>query len=559
MKQKKNLLRLGLFTLLLTVLASCSTPKSELTATPSDAGFVMVVDGKALSQKSGIDNISETELYKKMLNSIPADEKSDFDQFEYIFKDSKESGIGVNEEFTLFVRMENGNPVVGMNFKVLDKAKVDALFQKVSNNKEANIKLSQEGDLSILQGDGKEEEAVIIWNDKQLLVYAKPESEATGTLAAAKKLINQKASESILSNETYVTFYEKKKDISFWLNYDLFLNNLAPAQQMMIASQLPFSMKGTYFYGFVDFQKGQVVANYESVLNDDMQKWMEKYQIINDDFDTDVLKMLPKTSFANMEFSISLLNYYHLFVDMYKEKQMDTEMYTAQVEKELGMTIDELLESFSGEMAFTLHAIDMKEKTSMAYSIDEKTGEFKMQEKTSMQPDLKYSAVIKFNNDKVWSLIDSRASELGLTKTNGYYSIPQAGVSFAYVNKTILITNDSILLNDVVTNGSVDPNLKSTDVATYLDKFPTYVEIDMNLDNYQDEIKELLKTQGNDFSTELMNSLNIYKRFQIIPENMTSAKMVLELKDKSRNSLEVIINKTGEAVAELSKEKENQN
>ncbi len=558
MKKKINLLRLGLFTLVLTVLASCSTPKSELTATPSDAGFVMVVDGKALSQKSGVDNISETELYKKMLNSIPADEKSDFDQFEYIFKDSKESGIGINDEFTLFVTMENGNPVIGMNFKVLDKAKVDALFQKVSD-KEADIKLSQEGDLSILQGDGKEEEAVIIWNDKQLLVYAKPESEATGTLAAAKKLINQEASESILSNETYIAFYEKKKDVSFWLNYDLFLNNLAPAQQMMIASQLPFSMKGTYFYGFVDFQKGQVVTNYESVLNDDMQKWMEKYQIINDDFDTDVLKMLPKTSFANMEFSINLLNYYHLFIDMYKEKQMNTEMYTAQVEKELGMTIDELLESFSGEMAVTLHAIDMKEKTSMAYSIDEKTGEFKMQEKTSMQPDIKYSAVIKFNNDKVWSLIDSRASELGLTKTNGYYSIPQAGVSFAYVNQTILITNDSILLNDVVTNGSVNPNLKSTDVATYLDKFPTYVEIDMNLDNYQDEIKEMLKNQGNDFSTELMNTLNTYKRFQIIPQNMTSAKMVLELKDKSKNSLEVIINKTGEAVAELSKKKENQN
>jgi len=559
MKQKKNLLRLGLFTLVLTVLASCSTPKSELTATPSDAGFVMVVDGKALSEKSGIDNISETELYKKMLNTIPADEKSDFDQFEYIFKDPKESGIGINEEFTLFVTMENSNPIIGMNFKVLDKAKVDALFQKISNNKEADIKLSQEGDLSILQGDGKEEEAVIIWNDKQLLVYAKPESEATGTLEAAKKLINQEASESILSNETYISFYEKKKDVSFWLNYDLFLNNLAPAQQMMIASQLPFSMKGTYFYGFVDFQKGQVVANYESVLNDDMQKWMEKYQVINDDFDTDVLKMLPKTSFANIEFSINLLNYYHLFVDMYKEKQMNTEVYTAQVEKELGMTIDELLESFSGEMAVTLHAIDMKEKKSMAYSIDEETGAFKMQEKTSMQPDAKYAAVIKFNNDKVWSLIDSRASELGLTKTNGYYSIPQAGVSFAYVNQTLLITNDSILLNDVVTNGSVDPNLKSTDVATYLNKFPTYLEIDMNLDNYQDFIKELLKTEGKDFSAELMNTLNTYKRLQIIPENMTSAKMVLELKDQSKNSLEVIINNTAKAVAELSKEKENQN
>jgi len=559
MKQKRNFLQLGLLVVLLTVLASCSTPKTELTATPSDAGFVMIVDGKALSDKSGIDNISETDLYKKMLKSIPADEKADFDQFEYVFKNPKESGIGINDEFTLFVKMENGNPVIGMNFKVLDKAKVDALFEKISNNKEADIKLSHEGDLSILQGDGEEEEAVIIWNDKQLLVYAKPESGATGTLAAAKKLINQKASESILSNETYVSFYEKKKDLSFWLNYDLFLKNMAPAQQMLISSQLPFSFKDTYFYGFVDFQKGQVVASYESVLNDEMQEWMEKYPVINDDFDTDVLKMLPKTSYANFEFSINLLNYYHLFVDMYKEKQVDTEVYTAQVEKELGMTIDELLESFSGEMAITLHGIDMKEKTSMSYSIDEETGEFKMQEKTSMQPDLKYSAVIKFTNDKVWGLIETRASELGLEKTNGYYSIPQAGVSFAYVNQTMLITNDNNLLNDVVANGSVEPNLKETDVATYLKKFPTYLEIDLDLDNYQDEIKELLKGEGDDFTSELLNTLNVYKQVRLIPISMTSAKMELELKDDSKNSLEVIINKTTEAIAEINKEKENQN
>ncbi|MCK5856720.1 MAG: DUF4836 family protein [Bacteroidales bacterium] len=550
MKNYTRILQASLSMFVIMLLASCSSPKSDLTATPSDAGFVMVVDGKTLSEKGGVDDITESAFYEKMIKEIPSDEMADFKQFEYIFKDSKESGIGVNDEFMLFVKMENSQPIIGLNFKVLDRSKVDALFQKVVEKEEAEVEIVSEDGMNYIIDPDKE--AVIIWNDAQLLVYAQVESPSENILATAKGLLKQSASESILSNSVYNEFYKNKKDVSVWFNYDLFLKNLAPAQQMMIASQLPFSMEGTYFYGYADFQKGKVVVEYESVLNDDMQEWMKKYQIINDDFDTDVLKMMPKTSYANMEFSISLINYYHLFVDMYKEKQVDTEMYTAQVEKEIGMTIDEVLESFSGEMAMSLHGIEMKEKTSMSYGIDEETGEFKMEEKTSMQPNPKYSAVIKFTNDKIWELMETRASELGLQKTNGYYSIPQIDLLIAYVNSTMLITNDSSLLAEVIANGSVEPNLKSTEVTSYLNKFPTYMEIDMDLDNYQDELKDMLKQEGDVLSPKLMEALNTYKRLQIMPTSTTSAVMILELKDDSKNSLEIIINNMTEAVSELS-------
>ena len=550
MKKYSRMFQAGLMMLFMLVLASCSGPKSELTAVPNDAGFVMVVDGKVLNEKSGVGDITQTDIYKKALNSFNDEEMADFKQFEYLLKDSKESGLGINDEFILFVKMENGEPIIGMNFKVLDKSKVDALFEKVIAKEEDGVKIINEDGLSILKATNKE--AVIIWNEKQLLVYAQVESGSETILASAKALMSQSASESISSNTTYTDFYAKKKDVSFWLNYDLFLKNMAPAQQMMIMSQMPFSMEGTYFYGYVDFQKGQVVTEYESIMNDEMKDWMKKYQIMNDNFDTDVLKMLPKNSYANMEFSFSLINYYHLFMDMFKEKQVDTEVYTARVEKEIGMTIDELLESFSGEMAITMHGLEMKEKTSMSYGIDEETGEFKMEEKTSMQPEVKYSAVIKFENDKVWNLIETRAADLGIQKTGDVYSVAQAGVSFTYINNIMVITNDSVLMADLIANGSVEPNLKSTDVASYLDQFPVYLEVDMNLDNYKEELVEMLKGQGNVMTPELMKNLNIFSRFQVIATSQTSAKFVLQLKDDSKNSLEVIINDASKAIGELS-------
>ena len=531
---------MGLMMLVITLLASCSTEKSNLTAIPGDAGFVMVVDGKAINEKGNIQSISESKAYKKILAELSVDELSDFKQFEYIFKDTKESGIAINEEFIAFVNMVGGEAAIGLNLLVLDKSKVDALFQKV---------VEKEDDLNIITEDGvsffTEDQVIIAWNEQQFLVLTEKGVASEALVNDAKALLKQTADQSISSNDSYSEFYAKKKDISIWFNYDLILDNMPPAQQMMLTSQIPFSMKGTYMLAFANFEKGKVVVEYETKMNDEMKKYMEDYQVLNDDFDTDVLEMLPEESYANIGMSLNLFNYYHMFLDMYKEKQVDTEMYTAQVEKELGVTVDDLLKSISGEMAVSLHGVKMTEKTSNTYAVDE-NGEFKMMEKTDMQPELLYSAVIKYENDIIWNIIEKRADELGLTKVDGYYSIPTANISVAYINKTMLITNDLDLITKVIADGKYSPSLKSSDVADYLSKFPVYAELNTDLDGYPEDIKEYLKKQGGNQSEGIFKFLSTYKRIQIIPTDMTSAKMIIELKDNSKNSLEVILNNIDE-------------
>ena len=547
MKNYIKLIQSGIVMLTLLILASCSTEKSNLTATPKDAGFVMVVDGKALKEKGNINSISESKIYKKAIAEISDDEMADFKQFEYLFKDTKESGIAINEEFIMFMKMVEGTPMVGFNFQVLDKAKVDALFTIVTE---------KEDDLEVLNSDGVSyivnDKAIIAWNEAQLLVLAQQEMAPEALLNNAKTLLSQSASESISSNSNYSDFYAKRKDVSFWFNYDLFLDNMPPAQQMMITSQLPFSMKGTFFFGYISFEKGQVVAEYESIMNDEMKAFIKDYQFINDDFDTDVLKFMPKTSYANAEISLNLFDYYHMFLDMYKEKQVDTEVYTKQVEQELGVTVDDLLKSFSGEMAISLHGISMKEETGMSFEIDE-NGEYKMVEKTEMKPELLYSAVVKYNNDMVWEIIETKAGEIGLVKQDGYYSISQADVYLGYVDNTLLVTNDLELIKKDMADGSIDPNLKSTEVADYLKKFPTYLELNMDLDQYPEEVREYIKNQDKEKSDIFLKFMSTYKRLQVMPTDIYSAKIVLELNNKDKNSLDVILHDLDDASELISK------
>jgi len=545
MKNQSRLIKLGIMMLTVFMLASCTSNKSNLTAVPKDAGFVMVVDGNALATKAGVQDFTQTKAYKKLLINLSDDELSHLSEFEYILKDPNESGLGIKKEFLFFVKVAGNEPTIGFDFSIIDRSKVDALMKRVIDDESTDLVIEEDASISTMLLANNE--GIFAWDDHQFIILANEDIAPEALVNEAKKLLQQDNNESINANKAFSEFYKKKKDISIWFDYDMISKNMPPAQQMMIASQIPFNMTGTSFDAYISFEKGKVVAEYESVLNDEMKKYMENYKFINDEFDTDILQMLPKLSYANAEISINLFDYYQMIMDMYKEKQMDTEQYTKQLEVEIGMSIDDLLHSISGDMAISLHGIHMAEKTRMSYAINDE-GEFEMKNETNMEPELLYSAVIRFNDRKAWDLIEAKADKMGLKKVDSYYSIPQANMFLAYIDNTMLITNDSVLLAKDIAKGSINPNLASTDVSKYLNKFPSYLEVNMDLDEYPEDVKSYIESRGDkEYTSEILKLLKTYKRFQIIPTNVYGAKLVLELKDQTKNSLEVILHNADEA------------
>jgi hypothetical protein len=150
-------------------------------------------------------------------------------------------------------------------------------------------------------------------------------------------------------------------------------------------------------------------------------------------------------------------------------------------------------------------------------------------------------------------LIEEKASEMGLKKTGGYYSIPQANISIAYINSTMLITNDSVLIQKELADGSIDPNMKSTEVASHLKSFPSYMELNMDIDEYPEDFIKYIKEEGENYSDGIFNILSTYKSLKIIPTDIYSAKIVLELKDDSKNSLDIILHNMDETTDLISK------
>jgi hypothetical protein len=527
------------------LLVSCSSnDKSGLTAIPKNAGMVLVFNGKSLSEKSGVKDFTQTKAYKKMLEEMSPEDMQHLNRFNYILKDVNETGIGINDEFMMFAAMQDQNLLVGINFKVKDRAKLETLMKTIVDDPETEVVIAEEAGIStMLLPDN---EGIFCWDDNQLLLMGGEDLETTDLGAMARNLLQQGASSSIQANPHFENFYKNKKDISFWMDYSLIEQNMPPAQQMMMAAQMPFTMKGMYVSAFAEFKNGAVVISYESELNNQMKKLMEEYPIIKDEFDMDALKVIPENSLANMELAFNFYEYYQLLMSLYKDKQINFDQYTGQFEQQLGMTIEEFLKGFSGEMAISVHGLQMTEKTRKDFQFID--GELIEQETTALEPEVLFSTVIRFSEDKVWDLIDTKISEMGLTKENGIYTIPNTEIYFVYDAKNLLVSNDMELIGTVAENGEIDPNLAHSEVADHLKKFPTYMEVDLDTDTYPQDVMDYLREKGGDDFDVLYNALSIYKKLRVIPIDKTSAKAILELKDDSKNSLELILNSFDETI-----------
>ena len=531
MKNLSKLFLPGMLFLSFLLLVSCSkTNKKEATAIPKDAAFVMVVDGKSLSEKSGIEDITKTNAYKKLMEQMSSDELEHLKRFDYILKDVNESGVGINDTYFVFMKMDMGEPIVGINLPLIDRTKLDNLMNKTVDDSQKELVIEKNADISVLNTPN--ENIIICWNDNQLLMITGDSKTSDDLSRMGIELLQQDKSKSIYSNSHFNDFYSERKDLSFWMNYEQIMDNMAPAQQMM-ASQIPFDFKGMYINGFVSFEKGKVNIKYHTEMSEKMKEYLEEYPVINPDFDLAALEAIPQKSFLNLEVSLNFFEYYRLLLSMYKEKQIDVNTYSKQIEKELGVSLEELMKSISGEIAISIQDLKMVEKA-------DPYKDYKQGAEIAREPRINYTAVVRLKDDLVWSIITDRAQQFGLKKTDeGYYYVPDAEMYFTYKDNNIVYTNDLELIRKVEKNGKVEPNLTESDAAKSLKKFPSYMEINLDADSYPEEVLRYYHFPVKDF-------LKPYKRVIIKASDMSNVEAVIEMKDDSQNALRTILNSVDE-------------
>jgi hypothetical protein len=94
-------------------------------------------------------------------------------------------------------------------------------------------------------------------------------------------------------------------------------------------------------------------------------------------------------------------------------------------------------------------------------------------------------------------------------------------------------------MENFVANEKQSPSLADSEIGKHLDNYAMYGMVNLNYDSYPTDIKHYFDSTYQ--KKDKINIRNIFNKISIEPQNSYESKMIIELKDKDRNSLEVML------------------
>lgn len=549
----KNTLKILVVLMLTASIFSCSKSSSKLNLIPKTSSMVMVLDAKSLAEKSGIENFTETKSFKKLLESLSTDEAASLKKFETILKNPKESGIDFKQEMILFM---DGDKKEGRSIyftlSLADKSKFEKLLTTVATEAKNPIKIEKQGDLNYTKSPG-EATSLLVWNDKVVIMMVNEDllKETPAKLKKIESLLKQSTDASLASNKDFTAFYKAKKDISFWISYGAFMEDVNPMYATLVSSQMPINLDGATMEFHLSFENGKVVGTFTSKQNKEMKALMEKYHFIKKDFDPNVLACLPQKSYATMAAGINWLDYLNFMKAMYANNStINLDQVDAMLKQSIGLSLEEAVKTFAGEIVLNVQDYSVTEIENPATAWDP---EAPKTIKTIMP---KATMIMKMTSPALYDKIVELYVASMATKIGNYYSIPLSKTSsmfLGYINNLVIITNDESILKNASEGIIGAKSMKDSEIAARLGKSPFYFSVDLNKDNYSADFNNYLnENKEEDFASFLIPFMSTFTSFDVKMVDLNNSLFELKLKDQSQNSLKVILNSLDNQVEVLS-------
>jgi len=380
-------------------LSSCSSSDSNTKYISKDAIGVLSINTSQLVKKVAINALSGSPIFQDMLKKAGSDsaaldiEKTGIDPlnvfYVYGLADQRLSG---KSKFMMIVPLKNA-----ANFKAFIKEKFpEAVFsQKDKLNFvkfNANICMGWDEKTAIVSA------ATPNYDEWNSLPSAAPVDMITIMTEDIEKTFSLDKEQSLASNDKFTKLQKENHDISFWLNYEGFINGMPQEQVgtagMILASQKNL-LKDVYIAGGLDFEKGKIVSDATYYFNSSIKgisEALEPKSISND-----LLKRVPGQQ-------MNLMMSYH-FNPKGIVKVLETINMLPLATNALqsaGLTLDDVTKAFSGDFLLAVTdfsvASESKSYTMNGVSINQ----------TAPVPSFKASLSFKINDkasfDKIMQL-----------------------------------------------------------------------------------------------------------------------------------------------------------
>ena len=421
---------------ILLLLASCQSLPKHARYIPKDALVVLGVHTGEMQKALAWSAITGSSLLDEM-------RKAGGEKAPAMLKDAENAGIDFRSTLYFYskpdTRFSNEARMAAV-LPVSDAKKVTAYIQK--HAPDAVIRTVK--DRSEVMIDGK---AYIGWNDEVLIamntivqktaqnpappdatspdqepaapVYAEPVVDAAATAMEMDAAFNPAKDAGMTDNSRFKELENNGHDITMWLAYDALMDAYSGKSGM---GMMGFGMgnalwKGSAMAAGFDFEKGRFDGEMRYYASDSMQSVAKEFGSKN--VDADMLRRLPA---AGLNFAAG----YHLApkaIRMVLDKMGMTGMANLALMQK-GMSIDDILGAFTGDMVVSLNNFRVETKLQEIDSVTQK--EYGLTPAPVSSPEMDFVYAMKIaDKAKMTKLLDFITSSAMLQQTApGVYSLP---------------------------------------------------------------------------------------------------------------------------------------
>ncbi len=517
----------------LATFSSCKEKKSaSITAVSKDAQAVLVVNNKTVLKKADLANIKDYSFYSTFLTELENENKKYSEFVESTMSSPMKSGVDLlGSTFFYYLNKDEKNYTV-IVLPIEKEKNYTEWVTEMLDISEAGLEIESGENCSYVDFSGN---VVCAWNaSASVVVYPIGSDAKSGAVEVAQGLMNLEKDNQISENKSFMDFYGKVKDISFWVDYSIF-DRFSEYKQ--IYDKMDLDLSDAQLCGFIECLNGEVNIATEAKLPKEID--LSKYY--GSGLNDKVLAYAPADLLAVMSGSINT----DVIVEAIKKSGTDDSMIKAQT----GFSIDEIINTFGGSIFIYVSGItnEKVEYTDMELGEENGMPSYKEVTKTKNSVLPKGAIIFDITGTKVLEKFEEMVKMMGmLTEHDGYYEYKQGSTSYFFgYNSDVLVISLSKDIMDAFAKKGFSDNFGSTDDGKKAKDNMSYFKIDFESDNYPKELLDEYLSE--DQKSQLLSALssNTVSYIETTSKDNESH-TVIKLKDDSENSLKFMLKKIDE-------------
>ena len=483
------------------VILSCSRKTPEFVhSIPDDAIAVVSMHPLQLHTKSKINTFAS--LKERVKDEI----------WGQILEDPLSTGLMMDEYTYVFVLMEEQAPVIGVVSGMKDVKKFENTLSKIDEEISAQYQIND-----IYTWIQPDPGGVIGWNEKQMIVLGSPdgnELEVSYFIESLDRMFSPVREESITSIVDFKDFQGKMKDLNLWISS----NDMFAVVEKMMGEKMPefpMSLYHNYAQVYVDFANGMMNINGETHFSEEVEKNIEEFLVMKPELNSQMLNLAPGENLLMAVAGSMDLKKVQELVKKFSVPELDT--VSNKVEMAVGMEIEDLLASISGDFAITINALDAEAMIPVELFVGVGVNGEALQER----------------------LMETIGSMVPLEEEGDFFTINiQGNEIYSGIINDILVVTNAKGYKEAVKGGTLENSLADSKFSEFATG-SMGMFLDLDIEDYPGIVKSML--DQNQERTQWVRRLTDPFDYLGISAGNYESKMVVKTSSPSENSLYTIL------------------